>query len=76
MIKVKNINGIPESIPKKYFGSHSDSDFFYFFESDLEANTFRDSLPKTTPKENEHTLIELLRTCNEKELIIIKDLLK
>jgi len=46
VIKVKNIKGSPESIPDKYVGIHSDDNFFYFFETEREKDTFYDSLPK------------------------------
>jgi hypothetical protein len=36
MIKVKNINGKPEETPIGDFAVHSDSDFFYFFETEEE----------------------------------------
>jgi hypothetical protein len=31
MIKVNNINGMPEETPEGNFAVHSDSNFFYFF---------------------------------------------
>ena len=42
MITVNNINGVPETIPDPHpgFGSHSDDEFFYFFESVQEAIDF------------------------------------
>lgn len=46
MIKVKNINGSPASNPKTKFGVHSDSSYFYFFESNQERENFISSLPE------------------------------
>lgn len=51
MIKVNNINGIPESTPGNYVASHSDGAFFYFFETKEEWEEFFSSLPKVWSKE-------------------------
>lgn len=44
MIKVNNISGSPETIPNTKFGLYSDAEFFYFFESDNERESFLESL--------------------------------
>lgn len=44
MIKVNKINGSPETIPNTSFGLYSDINFFYFFESDNERESFLESL--------------------------------
>lgn len=46
MIKVNNINGSPESIPQdvKIYGTHSDSEFFYFLTSQEEADQYKTEL--------------------------------
>ena len=45
MIKVANINGSPESTPNTKHGVHCDGDFFYFFESKPERESFLAALP-------------------------------
>jgi hypothetical protein len=40
MIKVRNINGAPETTPKGNFAIHSDEDFFYFFSSEADRTAF------------------------------------
>lgn len=52
MIKVKNINGAPKKLPDPLpkFGNHSDSDFFYFFESEQEREDFYNELPAQVPQ--------------------------
>lgn len=51
MIKVNNINGIPESTPTNYVAKHNDGAFFYFFETKDEWEEFFSSLPKVWSKE-------------------------
>lgn len=51
MIKVKNINGRPETTPDTNGGVHSDSEFFYFFETEQEFNEFIAALPVVWDKE-------------------------
>lgn len=50
MIKVKNINGSPESVPSdvKIYGTHSDSEFFYFCTTQEEADQYKIE-PTTEP---------------------------
>lgn len=45
MIKVANNNGSPEYIPETTGGIHSDSDYFYFFNTKQEHDDFLASLP-------------------------------
>lgn len=45
MIKVPNINGSPESTPKKYIGVHSDDSYYYFFETEKEKDNFYAGIP-------------------------------
>jgi hypothetical protein len=40
MIKTRNINGKPEETPKGNFAVHSDSEFFYFFETEAEREQY------------------------------------
>lgn len=51
MIKVNNINGLPESTPTDYVARHSDGTYFYFFETKEEWEEFFSSLPKVWSKE-------------------------
>lgn len=51
MIKVLSINGVPETTPEKFFGSHFDGDYFYFFESEEDRISFFASLPSVWSKE-------------------------
>ncbi len=51
MITVNSINGSPETIPSKHFGSFSDGQVFIFFESDDERETYLNSLPIVWSKE-------------------------
>jgi len=50
MITVANINGAPESVPNTKFGVHSDSEYFYFFESVEERKEFLNI--QDVPEEN------------------------
>lgn len=45
MIKVPNIQGSPESTPKKYIGIHSDDSYYYFFETEKEKENFYAGIP-------------------------------
>lgn len=58
MIKVKNINSIPESTPTDYVARHSDGAFFYFFETQEEWESFFSSIPKVWSKESHLSEIE------------------
>lgn len=51
MITVKAINGSPESIPVKHFGSTFDGSNFRFFESEQEKQNFYASLPQKQPQD-------------------------
>ena len=44
MIKVEAINGAPSQMPIEFTGSHFDGEYFYFFESEAEKDTFYNSL--------------------------------
>jgi len=44
MIKVEAINGAPSQTPIEFTGSHFDGEYFYFFESEAEKDTFYNSL--------------------------------
>jgi hypothetical protein len=44
MIKVNNLNGVPEYIPAGIFAIHSDDNYFYFFDSDEERDIFLNNL--------------------------------
>ena len=44
MIKVLSINGVPETTPSNFFGSHFDGEHFYFFESEEEKISFHASI--------------------------------
>lgn len=52
MIKALSINGVPETTPEKFFGSHFDGDYFYFFESEEDRISFFASLPSAWSKED------------------------
>lgn len=59
MIKVNKINGSPETIPNTSYGLHSDDEFFYFFESDIERKDFLAALPKIFDKRSwEESVVE------------------
>lgn len=49
MITIEAINGSPESIPAKHFGSTFDGVSFHFFESEQEKQNFYTSLPQSQP---------------------------
>lgn len=51
MIKVLSINGVPETTPDKFFGSHFDGEYFYFFESEEEKTDFYAALNNGWSKE-------------------------
>jgi len=51
MIKVEAINGAPSITPTEFIGSHFDGEYFYFFESEEDKDTFYASLPKVWSKE-------------------------
>lgn len=52
MIQVRNINGSPEITPDTKGGVYSDSEFFYFFETEQEFYEFITALPFVWDKDS------------------------
>jgi len=81
MIKVPAIEGKnngkkAESIPDKFFGSYSDDNFFYFFESDQERIDFMNALPKAPPVVSKSELVTYFQNLSPEDLQTIKNILK
>jgi spore coat protein CotH len=75
MITVNNIDGAPESTPETYYAVHNNENFFYFFDTEEEHETYLSTLPVIEQQPEPNPIIEFLKTATEEEKNEFKALL-
>lgn len=79
MITVNNINGKPESKPASWKGVHSDSDYFYFFETDEEVAAHKATIESEAAQEQPQigaALAAFSQATEEEKILMAQELKK